>query len=78
TLIVDNVRVPGEHVMPDHRAFDRPPAAAPESQFIPAAIDAGIARGNLAETVQQDRRHARPWIDANQQHAREEPYYIQQ
>ncbi len=47
-------------------------------QFIQAAIDAGIARGILAETVQQVRRHARPWIDANQQHAWEDPYTIQQ
>ncbi|MCR3835258.1 SfnB family sulfur acquisition oxidoreductase, partial [Pseudomonas aeruginosa] len=36
------------------------------------------ARGILAETVQQVRRHARPWIDANQQHAWEDPYTIQQ
>ena len=39
--------------------------------------DAGVRR-ILAETVQQVRRHARPWIDANQQHAWEDPYTIQQ
>ncbi len=73
TVILDNVRVPAEHVIPVHRAFDRPTAAGAVSQFIQAAIDAGIARGILAETVQQVRRHARPWIDANQQHAWEDP-----
>ena len=73
TVILDNVRVPAEHVIPVHRAFDRPTAAGAVSQFIQAAIDAGIARGILAETVQQVRRHARPWIDANQQHAWETP-----
>ncbi|HGM5019933.1 SfnB family sulfur acquisition oxidoreductase [Pseudomonas aeruginosa] len=78
TVILDNVRVPAEHVIPVHRAFDRPTAAGAVSQFIQAAIDAGIARGILAETVQQVRRHARPWIDANQQHAWEDPYTIQQ
>ena len=78
TVILDNVRVPAEHVIPVHRAFDRPTAAGAVSQFIQAAIDAGIARGILAETVQQVRRHARPWIDANQQHVWEDPYTIQQ
>ncbi|PXZ82203.1 SfnB family sulfur acquisition oxidoreductase, partial [Pseudomonas aeruginosa] len=78
TVILDKVRVPAEHVIPVHRAFDRPTAAGAVSQFIQAAIDAGIARGILAETVQQVRRHARPWIDANQQHAWEDPYTIQQ
>ncbi|MGV8429292.1 SfnB family sulfur acquisition oxidoreductase, partial [Pseudomonas aeruginosa] len=77
TVILDNVRVPAEHVIPVHRAFDRPTAAGAVSQFIQAAIDAGISRGILAETVQQVRRHARPWIDANQQHAWEDPYTIQ-
>ncbi|MCO3052864.1 SfnB family sulfur acquisition oxidoreductase [Pseudomonas aeruginosa] len=70
---------PGLTVIDDWSGFgQRTTASGTVIQFIQAAIDAGIARGILAETVQQVRRHARPWIDANQQHAWEDPYTIQQ
>ena len=41
-----------------------PTAAGAISQFIQAAVDAGIARGAIDETIQYVRLHSRPWIDS--------------
>ncbi|WKN21256.1 SfnB family sulfur acquisition oxidoreductase [Azotobacter vinelandii] len=78
TVLVNKVRVPAEHLLPVHQAFERPTAAGPISQFLQAAIDAGIARGALAETREQVRRHARPWLDSGLEHAWQDPYTLQQ
>jgi len=78
TVLLENVRVPAEHVLPVWRAFETPTAAGPISQFLQAAIDAGIARGTIAETIAQVRSHARPWLDSGQEHAWQDPYSIQQ
>ncbi|MFC2972918.1 SfnB family sulfur acquisition oxidoreductase [Azotobacter bryophylli] len=78
TVLLENVRVPAEHMLPVWRAFENPTAAGPISQFLQAAIDAGIARGTIAETIAQVRSHARPWLDSGQEHAWQDPYSIQQ
>ncbi|ACO80486.1 Acyl-CoA dehydrogenase [Azotobacter vinelandii CA] len=78
TVLVNKVRVPAGHLLPVHQAFERPTAAGPISQFLQAAIDAGIARGALAETQEQVRRHARPWLDSGLEHAWQDPYTLQQ
>ena len=78
TVLIENARVPAGHVLPAHRSFDLPTIAGPLSQFLQAAIDAGIARGTLAETIEQIRRHARPWVDSGLEHAHQDPYTIQQ
>jgi alkylation response protein AidB-like acyl-CoA dehydrogenase len=41
-----------------------------------AAIEAGIARGALAATLDYVRTRARPWKDAGVDHAYEDPYTI--
>ncbi|TBW09217.1 SfnB family sulfur acquisition oxidoreductase [Azotobacter chroococcum] len=78
TVRVNNVRVPAAYLLPVHQAFERPTAAGPISQFLQAAIDAGIARGALADTQEQVRRHARPWLDSGLEHAWQDPYTLQQ
>ena len=76
TVIIDKVKVPADHVIPIFRAFARPTVAGPVSQIIQAAIDAGIARGAVEETIQYVRQYARPWIDSQQDKATDDHYTI--
>ena len=79
TVVIDNVRVPAEHVVPIFQAFARPTVGGPVSQFIQAAVDAGIAIAAINETIKYVRESARPWIDAKDiQRASDDPYTIQQ
>ncbi|MNZ69599.1 Dibenzothiophene desulfurization enzyme C [compost metagenome] len=77
TVLIENVKVPASHVVPVYNAFANPTAAGPISQFLQAAIDAGIARGAIAETIAQVRRSARAWIDSGLEFAHQDPYSIQ-
>ena len=76
TVIIENVRVPANHLLPAHRAFDRPTAAGPISQIIQAAVDTGIAKGAIADTIAFVRTKARPWVDSGQSHASEDWFTI--
>ncbi|GGC54657.1 SfnB family sulfur acquisition oxidoreductase [Chelatococcus reniformis] len=76
TVIVDNVRVPAERVLPAHRAFDRPTAAGPISQIIQGAVDTGIAKGTIVDTIAFVRTTARPWVDSGQSKAWEDHFTI--
>ncbi len=78
TVLLENVKVAAEHVVPIFNAFANPTAAGPTSQFLQAAIDAGIARGTIADTIRLVRTYARAWIDSGQEHAHQDPYTIQQ
>jgi len=76
TTLFENVQVPAEHVVPHQQAFDRPTAMGPLAQIIHAAVDAGIARAALDETVAFVRSKSRPWIDSGQERAAEDLYTI--
>jgi SfnB family sulfur acquisition oxidoreductase len=76
TVKLDRVRVPKSRVVPAHRSFERATAAGPISQIIQAAIDAGIAKGTLADTIEFIRTRARPWIDSGQDTAAEDHFTI--
>lgn len=78
TVKIDRVQVPANRVVPIFQAFANPTAAGPISQFIQAAIDAGIAREAVAETIHYVKEHARPWIDSGVEKAVQDPYTIQQ
>jgi SfnB family sulfur acquisition oxidoreductase len=78
TVIIDRVQVPADRVVPIFQAFANPTAAGPISQFIQAAVDAGIARGAVQETITYVKEHARPWIDSGLEQAVQDPYTIQQ
>ncbi len=75
TTILESVRVDPAHVVPHHEAFERPTAMGPFAQIIHAAVDVGIARAALAETITHARR-ARPWVDSGKESAEEDPYTL--
>ncbi|KAB1857962.1 SfnB family sulfur acquisition oxidoreductase [Acinetobacter tandoii] len=73
---LNNVQVDLKYIVPIYQAFERPTAAGAISQFIQSAIDAGIARGAIDETIAYVRAHARPWIDSGLEQASQDPYTI--
>ncbi|MCU1717365.1 SfnB family sulfur acquisition oxidoreductase [Pseudomonas sp. 5P_3.1_Bac2] len=78
TVNLDNVQVPASQVIPIWQAFERPTAGGPISQFIQAAIDAGLARGALDDTLAYVRQHTRAWVDSGQEKATDDPFILQQ
>jgi SfnB family sulfur acquisition oxidoreductase len=72
---IENVRVPLNRLLPV-AAFDRPTIAGPVSQIIQAAIDAGIAKGAIADTIAFVKTQSRPWIDSGKETAGEDPFTI--
>ncbi|CAN7653615.1 SfnB family sulfur acquisition oxidoreductase [Pararhizobium sp. LjRoot238] len=76
TVILDNVKVPVERVLPAHIVYENQSAVGPQSQLIHPAIDAGIARGAIEATIDLVRNYARPWIDSGQERASDDPYTI--
>ena len=73
---LDQVKVDLKYVVPIYKAFERPTPAGAISQFIQSAVDAGIARGAIQETIEYVRQYARPWIDSGLNKATEDPYTI--
>jgi SfnB family sulfur acquisition oxidoreductase len=78
TVILENVRVQPEWIIPAHRGFDRPTFTGPLSQIIQAAIDAGIAQSAIEETIRFVRERSRPWIDSKVERAADDPLTISQ
>ena len=76
TVTIEDVFVPAEYVLPAYVAYEKQTAIGPQSQILHAAIDLGIAEAAIAKTIDLVRNHARPWIDAHQDHAWEDPYTI--
>jgi alkylation response protein AidB-like acyl-CoA dehydrogenase len=48
----------------------------PVSQIIQAAVDAGIARGAIDDTIAFVRRYTRPWIDSGQERGSDDVFTI--
>ncbi len=78
TAIFENVEVSAFEIIDHQAAFDRPTSMGPVAQIIHAAVDAGIARAALADTISFVRHYTRPWIDSGQEHGYEDPYTIHQ
>ncbi|KTR89508.1 SfnB family sulfur acquisition oxidoreductase [Pantoea dispersa] len=76
TVLLENVRAPLSRVIPTWRAFERPTAAGPISQIIQAAVDVGIARGTIEDTLQFVRERSRPWIDSGQARAADDHFTL--
>jgi len=76
TVKLTDVRVPKRLVVPAHQAFERATAAGPISQILQAAIDAGIAKGTIADTIAFVRTQARAWVDSGQETAAEDHFTI--
>ncbi|MFJ4655902.1 SfnB family sulfur acquisition oxidoreductase [Nocardia sp. NPDC088792] len=77
TVRLESVRVPADHVVPHHLTFTGPQLYGARAQVLHAAIDAGIARGALAEATEFVRTRSRPWFEAGVEHAQDDPLTIQ-
>lgn len=73
---LENVRVPRERAVKLRDEAAAPSVQGPVSQIIQAAIDAGIARNAIADTISFLRTKSRPWIDSGQDRASDDPYTI--
>ena len=76
TVLLNNVRVEVELVVDSSRLNDAPNIQGAVSQLIQAAIDLGIARGAIADTISFVRERSRPWIDAKVERNSDDPYVI--
>jgi len=73
---IDNVRVPREHAVKLKDTTEYQTVQGPVSQIIQAAIDAGIARAAIDDTISFVKTQSRPWIDSGKETAGEDPYTI--
>jgi len=77
TVILDSVKVPKTHLVPGYKGYDHPTVDGAIFQIIQVAVDTGIARAAIDETVQFVRTKSRSWVDSGKDHAYEDPYTIQ-
>jgi len=73
SVVLDNVFVAAEDVVPFQSAFERPTTVGPLAQILHAAIDTGIARATFEDALHFVRTKTRPWIDATTDIASEDP-----
>jgi SfnB family sulfur acquisition oxidoreductase len=78
TVVLKEVRVSPDQILPSYEAYQRPTTRGPFSQIIHVAIDVGIARAAIADTVEFVKNRSRPWIDANVERASDDPLTIQE
>jgi SfnB family sulfur acquisition oxidoreductase len=78
TVILKEVRVSPDQILPSYEAYQRPTTRGPFSQIIHVAIDVGIARAAIADTIEFVKNRSRPWIDANVERASDDPLTIQE
>jgi SfnB family sulfur acquisition oxidoreductase len=76
TTLFEDVAVDSFATLSLRAVFERPTSMGPLAQIMHAAVEAGIARAALAETIGFVRSRARPWKDAGVDHARDDPYTI--
>ena len=76
TVLLNQVPVDAELVVENWRIGETPNIQGAVSQLIQAAIDAGIARGALDDTIAFVRERSRPWVDAKVERASDDLYVI--
>jgi SfnB family sulfur acquisition oxidoreductase len=77
TVILDHVRVPKTHLVPGYKGYDRPTADGAIFQVIQVAVDTGIARAAIEDTINFVKTRSRSWVDSGQDRATDDPYTIQ-
>jgi SfnB family sulfur acquisition oxidoreductase len=77
TVLLDNVRVPKSHLVPGYRGYDKPSTDGAVFQIIQVAVDTGVAKAAIDETVGFVKSKSRPWVDSGLDHAWQDPYTIQ-
>lgn len=76
TVIIDNVVLPASRVIPTYQSEDSPSANGAICQIVHAAVDVGIARRAIEDTIAFVRDSARPWIDSGKAKAVDDPYTL--
>ncbi|MEB3046701.1 SfnB family sulfur acquisition oxidoreductase [Rhizobium mulingense] len=74
---IENVRVPKARAL-KVTSFDHPTVGGPVSQIVQSAIDVGIARGTIDDTIEFVSKYSRPWIDSGKATAGEDLFTIAQ
>jgi SfnB family sulfur acquisition oxidoreductase len=77
TVILQDVKVPRTHLVPGYKGYEKPSADGAIFQIIQAAVDTGIAKAAIEETIQFVRTKSRAWVDSGLEHAWQDPYTIQ-
>ena len=78
TAIFEDVEVDAFSIVDHEASFERPTPMGAVAQIFHTAVDAGIARAALADTISFVRKYTRPWIDSGQEHGYEDPHSIHQ
>jgi len=76
TTIFDAIRVDRFALVDHYKSFERPTPMGAVAQLIHAAVDLGIARAALSDTIAFVREKARPWVDSGLDNAYDDPYTI--
>ncbi|MCF1480821.1 MULTISPECIES: SfnB family sulfur acquisition oxidoreductase [Rhizobium/Agrobacterium group] len=76
TVTFDDVEITPFQVVDHDENFDKPTPMGPFAQIIHSAVQVGIARGALAETISYVRAHARPFFELSIEHGYEDPHTI--
>ncbi|MER5392864.1 SfnB family sulfur acquisition oxidoreductase [Saccharopolyspora sp. NPDC002686] len=77
TVLLDDVHVPAERVVPHYRTFDGPEIFGAFGQYLHAAIDVGIADAALSDGGEAVRELSRPWWEAGVERTADEPLVVQ-
>lgn len=77
TVLLEKVKVPKTHLVPGYKGYDTPTADGAIFQIIQVAVDTGIARAAIEDTISFVKTKSRPWVDSGLDHAWQDPYTIQ-
>jgi len=78
TTTFDSIPVARNQVIPHQDVFDRPTPMGPVAQILHAAVDTGIARAALKDTLEFTKKYARPWFETRYEHGSDDPHLIAQ
>ncbi|WP_343588074.1 SfnB family sulfur acquisition oxidoreductase [Herbaspirillum sp.] len=76
SVVFERVRVPAAQVLHVKDFLKQPNNIGPVSQLIQAAIDAGIARAAVRDTIEFVTTRSRPYADSGLERASDDPYII--
>ncbi|OAP43147.1 SfnB family sulfur acquisition oxidoreductase, partial [Sinorhizobium americanum] len=76
TVTFDDVEVTAFQVVDHDGVFERPTPMGPFAQIIHSAVQVGLARGALLETISYVRAHARPFFELSIEHGYEDPHTV--
>ncbi|WP_085044070.1 SfnB family sulfur acquisition oxidoreductase [Ensifer aridi] len=76
TVTFDDVEIAPFQIVDHDGVFERPTPMGPFAQIIHSAVQVGLARGALSETISYVRAHARPFFELSIEHGYEDPHTI--